>query len=62
MFEKITAAPADPILGLGEAFKSETRSNKINLGLLFPSIFHSLVRFENLTLISHLAYPGVFSV
>ena len=33
MFEKITAAPADPILGLGEAFKSETRSNKINLGI-----------------------------
>ena len=33
MFEKITAAPADPILGLGEAFKSETRSSKINLGI-----------------------------
>ena len=33
MFEKITAAPADPILGLGEAFKSETRNNKINLGI-----------------------------
>ena len=33
MFEKIAAAPADPILGLGEAFKSETRSNKINLGI-----------------------------
>lgn len=33
MFEKIQAAPADPILGLGEAFKSETRSNKINLGI-----------------------------
>ncbi|MGV6989040.1 amino acid aminotransferase [Testudinibacter sp. P80/BLE/0925] len=33
MFEKIQAAPADPILGLGEAFKAETRSNKINLGI-----------------------------
>ncbi|WP_386693910.1 amino acid aminotransferase [Lonepinella sp. MS14435] len=33
MFENITAAPADPILGLGEAFKSETRTNKINLGI-----------------------------
>ncbi|TNH04483.1 aspartate/tyrosine/aromatic aminotransferase [Testudinibacter sp. TR-2022] len=33
MFEKIQAAPADPILGLGEAFKSETRANKINLGI-----------------------------
>lgn len=33
MFENINAAPADPILGLGEAFKSETRPNKINLGI-----------------------------
>lgn len=33
MFKKIQAAPADPILGLGEAFKAETRSNKINLGI-----------------------------
>ena len=33
MFEHIKAAPADPILGLGEAFKSETRKNKINLGI-----------------------------
>ena len=33
MFEHIKAAPADPILGLGEAFKAETRSNKINLGI-----------------------------
>lgn len=33
MFENINAAPADPILGLGEAFKSETRANKINLGI-----------------------------
>ncbi|MBV7387805.1 aspartate/tyrosine/aromatic aminotransferase [Pasteurellaceae bacterium TAE3-ERU1] len=33
MFEKIEAAPADPILGLGEAFKAETRSPKVNLGI-----------------------------
>ena len=33
MFENIKAAPADPILGLGEAFKSETRATKINLGI-----------------------------
>ena len=33
MFEHIKAAPADPILGLGEAFKAEIRSNKINLGI-----------------------------
>ncbi|QLB13013.1 L-aspartate aminotransferase [Bisgaardia hudsonensis] len=33
MFKNITAAPADPILGLGEAFKSETRQEKINLGI-----------------------------
>lgn len=33
MFEHITAAPADPILGLGEAFKAEVRPQKINLGI-----------------------------
>ena len=33
MFEKIQAAPADPILGLGESFKAEIRDNKINLGI-----------------------------
>ncbi|MCW9709888.1 aspartate/tyrosine/aromatic aminotransferase [Avibacterium sp. 21-586] len=33
MFEHINAAPADPILGLGEAFKTDERSNKINLGI-----------------------------
>ncbi|GAA5219293.1 amino acid aminotransferase [Corallincola platygyrae] len=33
MFEQISAAPADPILGLTEAFKSDTRSNKVNLGV-----------------------------
>ncbi|MDO4226870.1 amino acid aminotransferase [Neisseria sp.] len=32
-FDKIEAAPADPILGLGEAFKAETRGNKVNLGI-----------------------------
>ena len=33
MFEKIAAAPADPILGLTEEFKKDTRSDKINLGV-----------------------------
>lgn len=33
MFEKIIAAPADPILGLTEEFKTDPRSNKINLGV-----------------------------
>ncbi|AHG75603.1 Aspartate aminotransferase [Mannheimia varigena USDA-ARS-USMARC-1296] len=33
MFSHIQAAPADPILGLGEAFKAETREGKINLGI-----------------------------
>lgn len=33
MFEKIQAAPADPILGLGEAFKAEPREGKVNLGI-----------------------------
>ncbi|MDO4222446.1 MAG: aminotransferase class I/II-fold pyridoxal phosphate-dependent enzyme, partial [Acinetobacter sp.] len=33
MFNHIQAAPADPILGLGEAFKADTRSTKINLGI-----------------------------
>lgn len=32
-FEHIQAAPADPILGLGEAFKAETRPEKVNLGI-----------------------------
>ncbi len=32
-FEKIVAAPADPILGLTEEFKNDTRSDKINLGV-----------------------------
>ncbi|WP_159564541.1 amino acid aminotransferase [Budvicia diplopodorum] len=33
MFEHITAAPADPILGLGDLYNAETRANKINLGI-----------------------------
>ncbi|MDE9542487.1 amino acid aminotransferase [Xenorhabdus bovienii] len=33
MFEKITAAPADPILGLADSFKVDPRENKINLGI-----------------------------
>ncbi|KEY57339.1 amino acid aminotransferase [Serratia sp. DD3] len=33
MFEKITAAPADPILGLTDIFRADTRPNKINLGI-----------------------------
>lgn len=33
MFEKITLAPADPILGLTEAFAADTRDHKINLGV-----------------------------
>ena len=33
MFEKVTQAPADPILGLTEEFRNDPRSNKINLGV-----------------------------
>lgn len=33
MFENISTAPPDPILGLGDAFKAETRSGKINLSV-----------------------------
>nr|WP_086938286.1 amino acid aminotransferase [Thaumasiovibrio occultus] len=33
MFEKIVAAPADPILGLTEEFKNDPRAEKINLGV-----------------------------
>lgn len=33
MFEKVPAAPADPILGLTEEFKNDPRDNKINLGV-----------------------------
>lgn len=33
MFENITAAPADPILGLADLFRADERANKINLGI-----------------------------
>ena len=33
MFEKITAAPADPILGLTDLFRADVRQDKINLGI-----------------------------
>jgi len=31
MFEKVVAAPADPILGLTEEFKKDTRADKIKV-------------------------------
>lgn len=33
MFERLTMAPADPILGLTDAFKKDPNPNKINLGV-----------------------------
>lgn len=33
MFERVTAAPADPILGLNEAFAADPRTDKVNLGV-----------------------------
>jgi len=33
MFESVKAAPVDPILGLGEAFKADPSPNKINLSV-----------------------------
>ncbi len=33
MFEHIQAAPADPILGLNDAYKNDPKPNKINLGV-----------------------------
>lgn len=33
MFEKVTAAPADPILGLTDEFRNDPRTDKINLGV-----------------------------
>ncbi|GLO61042.1 aminotransferase [Vibrio sp. MACH09] len=33
MFEKVAAAPADPILGLTELFKKDSRKEKVNLGV-----------------------------
>ncbi len=33
MFEQISLAPADPILGLNEAFNADSRGHKVNLGV-----------------------------
>ncbi len=33
MFEHITAAAADPILGLADLFRADSRPQKINLGI-----------------------------
>ena len=33
MFESLTAAPPDAILGLNEAFKEDSAPQKINLGV-----------------------------
>ena len=33
MFENITAAPADPILGLADLFRADDRPGKINIGI-----------------------------
>lgn len=33
MFERVSRAPADPILGLNEAFNADTRTEKVNLGV-----------------------------
>jgi aspartate/tyrosine/aromatic aminotransferase len=33
MFERVNKAPADPILGLNEAFNADDRANKVNLGV-----------------------------
>ncbi|XPE49758.1 hypothetical protein ACNKHL_05465 [Shigella flexneri] len=33
MFENITAAPADPILGLADSVRADERPGKFNLGI-----------------------------
>lgn len=33
IFSQVTLAPADPILGLTDAFKADTRTHKVNLGV-----------------------------
>lgn len=33
MFERVNKAPADPILGLNEAFNADSRAEKVNLGV-----------------------------
>ncbi len=35
MFENITAAPADPILGLADLFRADDRPGKINRVLVY---------------------------
>ncbi|EOD81870.1 Aspartate aminotransferase [Grimontia indica] len=70
MFEKIAAAPADPILGLTEEFKADARAEKINLGVgiykdesgntpvLATVKKAEAVLLENETTKSYLAIPG----
>ncbi|MBB1440617.1 aromatic amino acid aminotransferase, partial [Shewanella sp. SG41-4] len=33
IFSQVTLAPADPILGLTDAFKADARPHKVNLGV-----------------------------
>ena len=33
VFEHVRLVPADPILGLTEAFKADERTSKVNLGI-----------------------------
>ena len=70
MFEHITAAPADPILGLNDEFNKDPRAHKINLGVgvykdesgntpVLPSVKkaeQSLLASENSK--SYLGIPG----
>jgi aspartate aminotransferase/aromatic-amino-acid transaminase len=70
MFENIEMAPADPILGLTEAYKKDARPEKINLGVGIymnekgvTPIFDSVKRAEKLlvekeTTKSYLPIPG----
>ncbi|AMG32035.1 aspartate/tyrosine/aromatic aminotransferase [Grimontia hollisae] len=71
MFEKIAAAPADPILGLTEEFKADPRADKINLGVgiykdesgntpvLTTVKKAEALLLENETTKSYLAIPGI---
>lgn len=59
MFEKLELAPADPILGLNEAFAKDINPNKINLGVGvykdgdgFTPIFESVKKAEERILAS----------
>ncbi|XP_015085166.1 aspartate aminotransferase, chloroplastic [Solanum pennellii] len=56
-FEGITMAPADPILGVSEAFKADTNELKLNLGVgayrtedLQPYVLNVVKKAENLIL------------